>query len=58
MPDLTVEESLELTAIYSLSGGLPPGQTMMTRPPFRAPHHSASRTSILGGGSGRVRPGR
>jgi magnesium chelatase family protein len=57
LPDLSVEESLELTAIYSLSGGLPPGQTMMTRPPFRAPHHSASRTSLLGGGSGRVRPG-
>lgn len=57
LPDLTVEESLELTAIYSLSGGLPPGQTMISRPPFRAPHHSASRTSLLGGGSGRVRPG-
>jgi magnesium chelatase family protein len=57
LPDLGVEESLEVTAIYSLSGGLPPGQTMMFRPPFRAPHHSASRTSILGGGTGRVRPG-
>ena len=57
LPDLTLEESLELTAIYSLSGGLPPGQTMISRPPFRAPHHSASRTSMLGGGSGRVRPG-
>jgi magnesium chelatase family protein len=57
LPDLTVEESLELTAIYSLTGGLPPGQTMITRPPFRAPHHSASRTSLLGGGSGRVKPG-
>ncbi len=57
LPDLTLEESLELTAIYSLSGGLPPGQTLITRPPFRAPHHSASRTSLLGGGSGRVRPG-
>ncbi len=57
LPDLSVEESLELTAIYSLSGGLPPGQTMISRPPFRAPHHSASRTSLLGGGSGRVRPG-
>jgi len=30
---------------------------MLTRPPFRAPHHSASRTSLVGGGSGRVRPG-
>jgi magnesium chelatase family protein len=57
LPDLTVEESLELTAIYSLTGGLPPGQTMITRPPFRAPHHSASRTSLLGGGSGRFKPG-
>jgi magnesium chelatase family protein len=57
LPDLTLEESLELTAIYSLSGGLPPGRTRITRPPFRAPHHSASRTSLLGGGSGRVRPG-
>ena len=54
LPDLTLEESLELTAIYSLSGGLPPGQTMLTRPPFRAPHHSAITASLLGGGS---RPG-
>jgi len=57
LPDLSVEESLELTAIYSLSGGLPSGEARITRPPFRAPHHSASRTSMLGGGSGRVRPG-
>ncbi len=57
LPDLTVEESLELSAIYSLAGGLPPGETMVVRPPFRAPHHSATRTSVLGGGTGRVRPG-
>ncbi|HJR38364.1 MAG TPA: YifB family Mg chelatase-like AAA ATPase [Nocardioidaceae bacterium] len=57
LPDLTVEESLELSAIYSLAGCLPPGQTMITRPPFLAPHHSASKTSLLGGGTGRVRPG-
>lgn len=57
LPDLGVEESLELSAIYSLAGGLPPGQAMITRPPFRAPHHSASRASLLGGGTGRVRPG-
>jgi len=57
LPDLSVEESLELTAIYSLSGGLPSGESRITRPPFRAPHHSASRASMLGGGSGRVRPG-
>ncbi len=57
MPDLTPEESMELTAIHSLAGALEPGDTMPTRPPFFAPHHSASRTSLLGGGSGRVRPG-
>jgi magnesium chelatase family protein len=68
LPDLGVEESLELCAIYSLSGGLPAELTtrsaspsrpgaLVTRPPFRAPHHSASRSSLLGGGTGRVRPG-
>jgi magnesium chelatase family protein len=57
LPDLTLEESLELSAIYSLAGGLPEGAGRITRPPFRAPHHSASRASLLGGGTGRVRPG-
>ena len=57
LPDLSLEESLELTAIHSLAGVLPPGASMITRPPFFAPHHSASRTSLLGGGTGRVRPG-
>jgi magnesium chelatase family protein len=57
LPDLSPEESLELTAIHSLCGALPAGSPVLTRPPFRAPHHSASRAGILGGGSGRVRPG-
>ncbi len=57
MPDLSLEESLELTALMSLAGTLVPGQGLVTRPPFVAPHHSSSRTSLLGGGSGRVRPG-
>lgn len=57
LPDLTDEESLELTAVHSLAGSLTPGAGRIRRPPFRAPHHSASRTGILGGGSGRVRPG-
>lgn len=62
LPDLGDDESLELTAVHSLAGALPsgsqsPGGLRMTRPPFRAPHHSASRTGILGGGTGRVRPG-
>ena len=57
LPDLSRDESLELTAIHSLCGALPHGAPVLTRPPFRAPHHSASRAGILGGGSGRVRPG-
>jgi len=57
LPDLSLEESLELTAIHSLAGTLDPGRPMIRRPPFFAPHHSASRTSLLGGGTGRVRPG-
>jgi magnesium chelatase family protein len=55
LPDLEPDEALELTAVHSLSGTLP--HTLMRRPPFRAPHHSVSRTGILGGGTGRVRPG-
>lgn len=57
LPDLTPEESLELSSIHSLAGCLPPGCTVLTRPPFRAPHHSATRAAMLGGGSGRVHPG-
>ena len=57
LPDLDHDESLELTAVHSLAGGLRPGAPVLTRPPFRAPHHTASRTGILGGGTGRVRPG-
>jgi magnesium chelatase family protein len=57
LPDLGLEEALELSAIHSLAGGLPAGATMLTRPPFRAPHHSSSKASLLGGGTGRVRPG-
>ena len=57
LPDLTLEEALELSAIYSLAGCLPPGQTVLTRPPFRAPHHTATRAGILGGGAGSVHPG-
>ena len=57
LPDLNDDESLELTAVHSLCGALPAGASRIVRPPFRAPHHSASRTGILGGGTGRVRPG-
>lgn len=57
LPDLDARASLELTAIHSLCGRLPTGADVFTRPPFRAPHHTASRAGILGGGTGRVHPG-
>lgn len=57
LPDLTGEEALELTALHSLAGALEPGDGLVQRPPWSAPHHDASRASLLGGGSGRVRPG-
>ncbi len=57
LPDLTISESLEVTAVHSLAGILPQGAHMVRRPPFSAPHHSATRTSLLGGGTGKVSPG-
>jgi magnesium chelatase family protein len=57
LPDLSLEEALELTAIHSLAGALEPGDDLIRRPPFFAPHHDASKASLLGGGTGRVRPG-
>jgi magnesium chelatase family protein len=57
LPDLSVEETLELSAVRSLSGELGAAAPAGVRPPFRAPHHSATKASLLGGGSGRVHPG-
>ena len=50
LPDITLEESIEVTKIYSISGQLKEGQSLITRRPFRAPHHGASSASIIGGG--------
>ncbi len=57
LPDLTREEAIELTALHSLAGALEPGDAMITRPPYAAPHHDASKAALVGGGSGQVRPG-
>ncbi len=50
LPEMSREESLEVTKIYSISG-LINDQALILRRPFRSPHHSASSTSIVGGGS-------
>lgn len=55
LPPLDDEESLEVSRIYSVAGELA-GGGLLRRRPFRAPHHSASRAALLGGGSP-VRPG-
>lgn len=50
LPVLTPEETVDATRIHSVVGALPPNGIMQTRP-FRAPHHSASTASLIGGGS-------
>ena len=57
LPDLAVEEALEVTAVHSVSGTLDPSLGLVRRPPFEDPHHTASPVSLVGGGSGWGRPG-
>ena len=57
LPRLSPAEALEATAIHSVAGMLPGGTPLVTRPPFAAPHHTSSRASIIGGGSGSPGPG-
>ena len=57
LPDLTVEDALEVASLYSLRGGLAERPASSRRPPFRAPHHSVSRAGLIGGGGGLARPG-
>jgi magnesium chelatase family protein len=56
LPTLRSEEALEVTRIHSVVGAVESG-TLVTRPPFRAPHHTASTAALVGGGSGRPHPG-
>ncbi|MCX6887624.1 MAG: YifB family Mg chelatase-like AAA ATPase [Verrucomicrobia bacterium] len=49
LPPLTLEEALETTKIHSIVGLLGPGQALVTRRPFRSPHHTASDAGLLGG---------
>ena len=50
LPDMTHEEMLETTRLYSVAGLLTKDQPLINFRPFRAPHHSASAPSIVGGG--------
>ncbi|OGG87397.1 magnesium chelatase [Candidatus Kuenenbacteria bacterium RIFCSPHIGHO2_02_FULL_39_13] len=51
LPEMFLDESLEVTKIYSVAGLLPGGQPLITIRPFRSPHHTASAVSLVGGGS-------
>jgi magnesium chelatase family protein len=56
LPDMTWEESLEVSKVYSVMGMLNKDQPLITRRPFRAPHHTVSNAGLAGGGSN-PRPG-
>jgi magnesium chelatase family protein len=51
LPRLTEDEALEVTKIYSITGNLPMGQSIITSRPFRSPHHTTSRIGLIGGGT-------
>lgn len=50
LPDLTPDEAIEITRIYSSAGQLPPGEGLIRSRPVRTPHHTASSPAIVGGG--------
>ncbi|MDQ3487455.1 MAG: YifB family Mg chelatase-like AAA ATPase [Acidobacteriota bacterium] len=56
LPPLVFEEALEVTAIHSVAGLLPPGNGLVSHRPFRAPHHTISDVALVGGGA-QPRPG-
>jgi magnesium chelatase family protein len=57
LPELDDAAALEVTALQSIAGVLPADGGLVRRPPFQAPHHSASLAAVIGGGSGLARPG-
>src|SRR5208282_6315970 len=57
LPRLDTAAALEVTAIHSVAGTLPPEVPLLTDPPFLAPHHTATKAAIVGGGSGIIVPG-
>ena len=58
-PPLDRDAALEVTAVHSVAGLLPDGAGRWSRrPPFQAPHHTASVAALVGGGSAQARPGR
>lgn len=50
LPDLSFEEALEVSKIYSIAGVLPSNSPMITKRQYRSPHHTISKSSLIGGG--------
>lgn len=57
LPALDLDAALEVTAVHSVAGVLPSGRPLVSRPPFRNPHHSATPAALVGSGSPVIRPG-
>ena len=57
LPGLDTTAALEVARIHSAAGIALPSGVLVRRPPFRAPHHSASPVSLVGGGGAQMRPG-
>ncbi|WP_151525217.1 YifB family Mg chelatase-like AAA ATPase [Serinicoccus kebangsaanensis] len=57
LPELGGDDALAVTAIHSVLGALEADDRMVCRPPFVAPHHTASTAAVIGGGSRAVHPG-
>ncbi len=57
LPPLTFPEALQTTQVHSVAGILPRGVGLLSRRPFRSPHHTISDAGLIGGGSGTPRPG-
>jgi magnesium chelatase family protein len=51
LPEMSIDEALDVTRIYSVADQLPPGTPLIRNRPFRAPHHTISHAGLVGGGN-------
>ena len=57
LPELEDEDAVTVTSLHSVAGAFDPEHGLIRTPPLRAPHHTATRAAVIGGGSGLPRPG-